>query len=59
MKMVAEIRVDNGNMIGSIHLGRKTFSTGSVGYNGNGKVFVGNKKHQVSLNLVEVGSKPK
>ena len=57
--MVAEIRDDNGNLVGLVNLERKTFSTGSVGYNGSGKVFVGGKKHQMSLNLVEVGSKPK
>jgi hypothetical protein len=34
----------------------RRFSTGSIGYYGNGKVVINGKIHQVSLNVVEVGS---
>lgn len=36
----------------------KTFSTGSKGYHGVGKVFLNGKKYQVNTMLIEVGSKP-
>lgn len=39
--------------------GEKTFSTGSIGYHGTGKVILDGKKYQVNVQLVEVGSKPK
>ena len=37
----------------------KTFSTGSVGYGANGKIIIDGKRHQVSLSVVEIGSRPK
>jgi hypothetical protein len=36
----------------------KTFSTGSKGYHGAGKVYIDSKKHQANFMLIEVGSKP-
>ena len=38
---------------------RKEFKTGSRGFYAGGKVFIEGKKYQVSLSIVEVGSKPK
>ena len=38
---------------------KRTFSTGSKGYYGSGKVIVNGKLHQVSMNVVEIGSKGK
>jgi len=43
----------------SVVLNKKTFSTGSKGYNGSGKMKVGEKRYQISINIVEIGSKPK
>lgn len=37
---------------------RRQFSTGSCGYNANGKVVIDGRVYQVSLNLTAVGSKP-
>ena len=39
---------------------QKTFSTGSRGYwaGGTTKILIDGKPHQVSLNIVEIGSKP-
>ena len=43
----------------SFILNAKTFSTGSKGFNASGKLPVGDKNYQVSVNCVEIGSKPK
>lgn len=43
---------------GNIKIQPKTFSTGSRGYNGAGKVMIDGKKYQFSGNFVEIGSKP-
>ena len=42
----------------SVVLNEKQFSTGSKGYNGHGKMQVGEKRYQISINVVEIGSKP-
>ena len=34
------------------------FSSGSIGYYGSGKLSFNDKKYQVSVTLVEIGSKP-
>jgi hypothetical protein len=36
----------------------KIFSTGSTGYYAGGKLVVDGKRYQVSLNVIEIGSKP-
>ena len=38
---------------------KKDFKTGSKGYYGTGKMVAGGKRYQVSIQLVEIGSKPK
>lgn len=43
----------------NVALNKKEFSTGSKGYNGHGKMKVGEKRYQISINIVEIGSKPK
>jgi hypothetical protein len=40
-------------------LSKKTFSTGSRGFFGNGKMMAGGKNYQVQIQCVEIGSKPK
>lgn len=55
--MEVVIRDDTGKVIGTLPVISKTFSTGSVGYYGAGKVYIGGAKYQVSINIVKVGSK--
>ena len=38
---------------------KKDFKTGSRGYYGTGKMVAGGKKYQISIQVVEIGSKPK
>ena len=40
-------------------LDKKDFKTGSKGYYGTGKMVAGGKKYQISIQVVEIGSKPK
>ena len=40
-------------------LDKKDFKTGSKGYYGTGKMVAGGKKYQISIQAVEIGSKPK
>ena len=37
----------------------KAFKTGSRGFYGMGKIQIGDKRYQVQVQLVEIGSKPK
>jgi len=37
----------------------KTFKTGSRGFHGQGKMQVGDKRYQINILCVEIGSKPK
>ena len=48
----------NGQEVASFQLNPKTFSTGSRGFGANQKVNLFGKKHQLGMNVVEVGSKP-
>lgn len=43
---------------GDLLAGRKTFSTGSVGYYASGKIMIDGQAYQCSVNLTLVGSKP-
>jgi hypothetical protein len=38
---------------------KKDFKTGSKGYYGTGKMVSGGKRYQISIQVVEIGSKPK
>ena len=40
-------------------LNQKNFSTGSKGFHATGKMQVGEKRYQINIQLVEIGSKPK
>lgn len=40
-------------------LNKKDFKTGSKGYQGQGKMQVGEKNYQINILCVEIGSKPK
>lgn len=40
-------------------LAKKDFKTGSKGYYGQGKMQIGEKRYQINIQCVEIGSKPK
>ncbi|PWH12384.1 MAG: hypothetical protein DDG60_13415 [Anaerolineae bacterium] len=56
--ITVEIKKD-GQVVGLLMAEEKTFKTGSRGFYGNGKVAIGEKRYQVQVQLVEIGSKPK
>ncbi len=43
----------------NIIINPKNFSTGSVGFYGQGKIEIDGKRYQTNIQLVEIGSKPK
>lgn len=49
--------VDAGEVLRGLIGSKREFSSGSVGYNVNGKIIIGGLKHTVSCNIVAVGSK--
>ncbi|MBU6362481.1 MAG: hypothetical protein WCL57_15100 [Chloroflexota bacterium] len=52
----------NGQEVGMLMLSPKTFSTGSTGLFGNGKILLGDdaeKGYQAQVQLVKIGSAPK
>jgi hypothetical protein len=50
---------ENGKVVGELSAAEKLFKTGSRGFFGMGKVQIGEKRYQVQVQLVEIGSKPK
>ena len=56
--LVVEIK-ENGTMVGELSAPEKLFKTGSRGYFGMGKIQIGEKRYQVQVQLVEIGSKPR
>jgi len=46
-------------MVGILTATEKLFKTGSRGFFGVGKIQIGEKRYQVQVQLVEIGSKPK
>ena len=53
-----EIKQDN-QAVGTITAAEKVFKTGSRGFFGFGKIQIDEKRYQVQVQLVEIGSKPK
>jgi len=53
-----EIKQDN-QQVGMLAATEKVFKTGSRGFFGMGKIQIGEKRYQVQVQLVEIGSKPK
>ena len=49
----------NGESPGILTATEKLFKTGSRGFFGMGKIQIGEKRYQVQVQLVEIGSKPK
>ena len=56
--LVVEIK-ENGKTVGELSASEKSFKTGSRGFFGMGKIQIGEKRYQVQVQLVEIGSKPK
>ncbi|HXD09271.1 MAG TPA: hypothetical protein VN653_04345 [Anaerolineales bacterium] len=50
---------ENDKVLGMLTAEEKLFKTGSRGYFGMGKIQIGEKRYQVQVQLVEIGSKPK
>jgi len=50
---------DNDKVVGMLTADEKLFKTGSRGFFGMGKIQIGEKRYQVQVQLVEIGSKPK
>ncbi len=56
--ITVEIKQDN-QPVGIMTAAEKIFKTGSKGFFGMGKIQIGEKRYQVQVQLVEIGSKPK
>jgi hypothetical protein len=56
--ITVELKQD-GQLIGLLTANPKEFKTGSKGFYGSDKVSLGEKRYQVQIQLVEIGSKPK
>jgi hypothetical protein len=59
--LIEEIKDGNGKVWGTVTLDSKKFSTGSVGFYGNGKLTNPDNleaRYQIGFNLTLVGSKP-
>ena len=50
---------EGDKVVGVLSAEEKHFKTGSRGYFGMGKIQIGEKRYQVQVQLVEIGSKPK
>ena len=50
---------DNDKVVGMLIAEQKQFKTGSRGYFGMSKIQIGEKRYQVQVQIVEIGSKPK
>lgn len=56
MIVIAEIKTNEGQLLGLITVNPKDFKTGSKGFYGNGKVLFDEKRYQLQVQLVEIGS---
>ena len=50
---------ENDKIVGELAAAEKLFKTGSKGYFRMGKIQIGEKRYQVQVQLVEIGSKPR
>ena len=50
---------ENDKVVGMLTAEQKFFKTGSRGFFGMAKIQIGEKRYQVQLQMVEIGSKPK
>ena len=57
MVIIAELKTDDGKLLGVFTLPPKDFKTGSKGFYANGKTEIDGKRYQTQIQLVEIGSK--
>ena len=57
MVIIAELKTDDGKLLGVFTLPAKDFKTGSKGFFANGKLEIEGKRYQAQFQLVEIGSK--
>lgn len=50
---------ENDKVVGMLTADEKLFKTGSRGFFGMSKIQIGEKRYQVQVQVVEIGSKPK
>jgi hypothetical protein len=55
--ITVEFKKDN-QAVGTLTAAEKAFKTGSRGFFGMGKIQIDDKRYQVQVQLVEIGSKP-
>jgi len=55
--ITVEFKNDNQS-VGVLTASEKVFKTGSRGFYGMGKIQISDKRYQVQVQLVEIGSKP-
>jgi hypothetical protein len=55
--LTAEIKTGEGALVAMVTVPEKAFKTGSKGFYTNGKCEVHGKRYQMSVQLVEIGSK--
>ena len=56
--LIVELK-DGADKVAELPVMEKVFKTGSKGFFGMGKIQIGEKRYQVQVQLVEIGSKPK
>lgn len=57
MLIIAEIKTDDGKLLGVMTLPPKEFKTGSKGFYANSKIEIDGRRYQAQIQLVEIGSK--
>ncbi len=57
MVIIAELKTDEGKILGVMTLPPKDFKTGSKCFFANGKLEIEGKRYQAQIQLVEIGSK--
>ena len=57
MLIIAELKTDDGRLLGVMTIPPKDFKTGSKGFYANGKIELEGKRYQAQIQLVEIGSK--
>ena len=55
MFLTAVVRTDDGESLGVLVLKPKTFSSGRVGWFGQGKIEIGGERHQAQCQVVRIG----
>lgn len=57
MDLIATVRTDSGDTVGSVIVPPKAFGSGSLGYFGQRKLEWEGARYQVQVQLVRIGSK--